>query len=105
MRDAAVVVLPYRSGDASGVLGTALGHGRPCVVTDVGTLGETIEEFAAGRVVPPDDPAALAAACADLLANGLPSAAEGALRLRDSLKHVLARDERQDGAADLGRVG
>jgi hypothetical protein len=36
MRDAAIVVLPYRRTDASGVLATAIGHGRPVAVTDVG---------------------------------------------------------------------
>ena len=63
MEEAAVVVLPYREIESSGVLATALGHGRPVVVTDVGSLGETVREFEAGAVVPPEDTAALAAAC------------------------------------------
>jgi glycosyltransferase involved in cell wall biosynthesis len=62
-------VLPYRKIDSSGVLATALGHGRPAVVTDVGGLPDPIRGFGAGRVVPPDDPAALAAACAELLTD------------------------------------
>ena len=33
MRDATLVVLPYLRTDASGVLATAIGHGRPVVVT------------------------------------------------------------------------
>ena len=49
MRDAALVVLPYRRTDASGVLATAIGHGRPAVVTDVGSLGETVRDFGARR--------------------------------------------------------
>ena len=52
MREATVTVFPYRSGEsASGALATALGHGRPAVVTE--TLGETVGEYGAGLVVPP----------------------------------------------------
>jgi glycosyltransferase involved in cell wall biosynthesis len=64
---ATLVVLPYRRTDASGVLATAIGHGRPLVVTDVGSLGETVRDFGLGEVVPPGDPTALAAACRRLL--------------------------------------
>jgi glycosyltransferase involved in cell wall biosynthesis len=68
MRAATIAVFPYRSGEsASGALATALGHGRPAVVTDV--LGETVNEYGAGLVVPPDDPEALAAACTKLLTD------------------------------------
>src|SRR5262249_3417910 len=69
MRDATVVVLPYRWTDASGVLATAIGHGRPAVVTDVGSLGETVRDFGAGEVVPPGDERALAEACRRLLGD------------------------------------
>ncbi len=87
MRAAALAVLPYREADASGVLATALGHGRPAVVSDVGTLGETVEEFGAGSVVPPGDVAALARACAALLADpgALAAAARGARAARAAL--------------------
>jgi glycosyltransferase involved in cell wall biosynthesis len=67
MEEAAVVVLPYREIESSGVLATALGHGRPAVVTDVGSLADTVRELDAGAVVPPEDPAALAEACSRLL--------------------------------------
>ena len=33
----------------------AIGHGRPVVVADVGSLGDTVRELAAGAVVPPED--------------------------------------------------
>ena len=56
MEEAAVVVLPYRHIESSGVLATALGYGRPVVVTDVGSLGDTVRELDAGAVVPPEDP-------------------------------------------------
>jgi glycosyltransferase involved in cell wall biosynthesis len=67
MADATAVVLPYRRLDASGVLATALGHGRPVVVTDVGALGEQVREHGAGRVVAAGDSAELAAALNELL--------------------------------------
>jgi len=74
MEEAAVVVLPYRHIESSGVLATALGYGRPVVVTDVGSLGDTVRELDAGAVVPPEDPGALAEACARLLRH--PAAAD-----------------------------
>jgi glycosyltransferase involved in cell wall biosynthesis len=84
---AALAVLPYRELDSSGVLATALGLGRPAVVTDVGSLGTIVREHGAGRVVPPGDPVALAAACSDLLADleALAAAAAGARGARDAL--------------------
>jgi glycosyltransferase involved in cell wall biosynthesis len=87
MREAAAVVLPYRRTDASGVLATAIGHGRPAVVTDVGSLGETVRDFGAGEVVPPGDHEALAAACARLLGDdaALDAAYRGALAAREAL--------------------
>jgi glycosyltransferase involved in cell wall biosynthesis len=86
MEGAAAVVLPYREHDSSGVLATAIGYGRPVVVTDVGSLGEIVREFGAGKVVPPDDPAALAQACNELLNPGeLDRAAAGARAAAEAL--------------------
>ena len=84
---AALVVLPYREIESSGVLALAFGHSRPAVVSDLGAVGEAVREFGAGRAVPPEDPAALAAACADLLtdADALQRAYEGALAARATL--------------------
>lgn len=67
-RGADVVVLPYTTfSSQSGVLHDAYGHGRPVVVTDVGALGDAVREDGTGLVVPPHDPAALAAAVQALL--------------------------------------
>jgi glycosyltransferase involved in cell wall biosynthesis len=80
------VALPYRKIDSSGVLATALGHGRPAVVTDVGGLPDAIRAFGAGRVVPPNDAPALAAAIRELLAEDeLAKAFEGAEAARRAL--------------------
>jgi glycosyltransferase involved in cell wall biosynthesis len=84
---AAVVVLPYREIESSGVLALAFGHGRPAVVSDLGAVGDAVREFGAGRAVPAEDPAALADACAELLtdADALRAAYEGALAARSAL--------------------
>jgi glycosyltransferase involved in cell wall biosynthesis len=84
LEQAAAVVLPYRHAGSSGVLATALGHGRPVVISDVGGLAEPVREYGAGRVVPPDDPDRLAEACRSLLADLAP-AYEGALAARAAL--------------------
>jgi glycosyltransferase involved in cell wall biosynthesis len=67
MDEATIVVLPYRKIESSGVLATALGHGRPAVVADIGSLGDVVRAYGAGLVFTPEDPHALAAACLRLL--------------------------------------
>ena len=96
MHDAALVVLPYRRTDASGVLATAIGHGRPSVVTDVGSLGETVRDFGLGGVVPPGDERALADACMRLLEPGsLQAAFEGTRAARKALTWDAAAREHE----------
>ena len=85
-----LVVLPYRKIDSSGVLATALGHGRPAVVSDVGGLPDAIREYGAGLVVPADDPVALAAACVELLS--VPGALEAAYRGTRAARRGLTWD-------------
>jgi glycosyltransferase involved in cell wall biosynthesis len=87
MREATLTVFPYRSGEsASGALATALGHGRPAVVSDV--LGEIVEEHGAGAVVPREDPVALARAIRTLLDD--PAALERAFRGTDAARKALS---------------
>jgi len=57
-----LVVQPYVSATQSGVAQIAYQFERPCVITDVGSLAATVPHEEAGFVVPPEDPAALAAA-------------------------------------------
>ena len=89
MRDATLAVFPYRGGEsASGALATALGHGRPAVVSDV--LGELVEEHGAGTVVPREDPGALAAAIRELLDD--PAALNRAFQGTEAARRALSWD-------------
>ena len=97
MESAAVVVLPYRRLDSSGVLATAIGYRRPVVVSDVGSLGEIVREFGAGLVVPPGDEGALAAACSSLLADekALAQAYDGAAKAAAHLTWDISGQEHE----------
>src|SRR3954470_2938468 len=68
MRRADLVVLPYRNIEQSGVLYTALAFGRPLVLSSVGGFTE-IGRRGAARLVPPEDPDALAEAINELVAD------------------------------------
>ncbi len=60
------VVLPYRRSSSSGPLHIAMSSGLPVIVTEVGGLVEAAGGYEGTRFVPPADPAALAAAMAEL---------------------------------------
>jgi glycosyltransferase involved in cell wall biosynthesis len=69
-----IVVLPYERSERfgfSGVLATALGHGKAIVLSDVGGLSEVGSDPArpAARLVAPGDAAALHAALTELIAD------------------------------------
>lgn len=66
MRRADVLVLPYRDAEHSGVLYTGLAFGKPLVLSAVGGFPELAASGAA-HLVPPEDPAALAAALSELV--------------------------------------
>ena len=68
-RRADIVALPYRDVEQSGVLYTALAFGKPIVASAVGGFPEVVNEHGLGRLVPPGDPAALAAALRELVAQ------------------------------------
>jgi len=63
-----VVVLPYREIDQSGVLYTALGFGKPLLLSAVGGFPE-VAAGGAAELAPPGDAAALHSALARLLAD------------------------------------
>jgi glycosyltransferase involved in cell wall biosynthesis len=66
-RRADLVVLPYRDGEHSGVVYTALAFGKPMVLSAIGGFPELGSEHGAARIVPPEDPAALSRAIQGLL--------------------------------------
>jgi glycosyltransferase involved in cell wall biosynthesis len=68
MRHADVLVLPYRDAEHSGVLYTGLAFGKPMVLSAVGGFPEVAESGAA-HLVPPEDPAALAAVLTELVGD------------------------------------
>ena len=65
-----VVVLPYVSATQSGIIQIAFHFDRPVVTTDVGGLPEVVRPGELGEVVPPEDPAALAAALVEYFDRG-----------------------------------
>ncbi|HEX8689234.1 MAG TPA: glycosyltransferase family 4 protein, partial [Solirubrobacterales bacterium] len=67
-RRADLVVLPYRDAEHSGVLYTGLAFGKPLVLSTVGGFPEVAAQGAA-RLVPPEDPSALATALAELVGD------------------------------------
>lgn len=70
-RRADLVVLPYERSERfgfSGVLATALGHGRPILLSDIGGFTE-VAALGAARLVPAADPGALHVALTQLLAD------------------------------------
>ncbi|OWK31930.1 glycosyltransferase family 4 protein [Sphingomonas mucosissima] len=59
---ASCVVLPYKEASQSGVLAAAFAGGRFVIASNVGGLVDLVDHGSNGLLVPPDDPAALAAA-------------------------------------------
>jgi glycosyltransferase involved in cell wall biosynthesis len=81
-----VAVLPYREATGSGVAALAYGFGLPVIATAVGGLGEIVTGEVSGLLVPPGDPAALAAALARYFGEGLRvRLAAGVAAQRDAL--------------------
>ena len=98
-RRADVVVLPHRDAEQSGVLYVALAFAKPIVMSAVGGFGE-VAEHGAGRLVPPGDPEALAAALNELLADPRrPRAAVGRRPRGRGRPLLLGRRRRPDPGA------
>lgn len=74
-----LMVLPYRSGSQSAVAPMALSRGVPVLATDVGGLGEVVENGVSGVLVEPNSPKALADALISLEGEHLERLAAGAV--------------------------
>jgi len=67
-RRADLVVLPYHDAEHSGVLYTGLAFGKPLILSAVGGFPEVAAQGAA-RLIPPQDPSALATALTELVGD------------------------------------
>jgi glycosyltransferase involved in cell wall biosynthesis len=88
LSDATVGLFPYRDEiDLSGALLQVLGAGVPAIVYDIGGLGELVDRFGAGSVVPAGDDRAMSDALRRLLDDddALAAARRGAERAREEL--------------------
>lgn len=65
-----VLVLPYRTATQSGIVGIALQMDRPVIATQVGGLGEYIQEAETGYLVEPENHEALGKAILNFFARG-----------------------------------
>ncbi|MEW6234330.1 MAG: glycosyltransferase family 4 protein [Candidatus Omnitrophota bacterium] len=81
----AIVVLPYREIDQSGVLLLAMASGKPVVASRIGGIPEAIQDGETGVLVPPEDAKSLAQAIVNLLQNPSKRAAMGAAARQDVL--------------------
>lgn len=82
-----LVVLPYRAIDQSGVLLLALTYGCAVAATNVGGLGELIQDDKTGFLLPAPDPEALAR-----LIDALRHDPARLARIRQGVTTVLSRD-------------
>jgi len=102
-RAADVVVLPYRRIYQSGVLLMAWSYARPVVASSIGGLAEEVWHGETGLLVPADDPAALAGALSELLADRSRAEAMGAAGRR-LVEQKFAWDKIAARTADLYRA-
>jgi len=89
-----VVALPYHAASQSGVAQMAFAFGRPVVATRVGALPDIVHHEVNGLLIPPGDPAALAAALQRL--------ADDAFRAR--LSAAITQDQSSSDAAIRERL-
>lgn len=85
-----VTVCPYTDATQSGVILTSFSLGKPVVATNVGALGEMVEDGKTGVLVPPKDVTALADALIDILRND---------SIRNRMSEELCSAYFQDGMA------
>ena len=64
-----IFAFPYREIDTSGVLMSCLPYGKPIIATGIGAFQKLLQDGTHGRIIPPNDPDALAGAIGGLLAD------------------------------------
>lgn len=64
-----VVVLPYKDGTQSGIVPIAYSFKKPVIVTNVGSIGEVVENGITGFIVPPQDIEQIAKSVIKILQN------------------------------------
>lgn len=77
-----VLVYPAREEAFGTVAAEAMNAGTPVVAAQAGGLAEVVEDGVTGRLVPPDDPAALATAVLEVLQHRAAMGAAGRARAR-----------------------
>jgi glycosyltransferase involved in cell wall biosynthesis len=92
-RRADLLVLPYRDAEQSGVLYTGLAFGKPLVLSSVGGFPE-VAATGAARLVPPEDPDALAEVLIELTADP-----EARRRLAEAARAAVAGPYSWDAVA------
>ncbi|MEX1208054.1 MAG: glycosyltransferase family 4 protein [Acidimicrobiia bacterium] len=88
MRTADVVVLPYRSATASGVLQVAYAYGRPVIASELGSLAEDVIHGETGLLVAAGDVPGLASALVKLLGDPAESTRMGACAARAANRYA-----------------
>lgn len=79
-----VVVLPYRAATGTGVIPLAYHYGRPVLATRVGGLPDVVEDGVTGRLILPENPAALAEGIRSFM-NGGSCSSESIRRLAQEM--------------------
>jgi glycosyltransferase involved in cell wall biosynthesis len=87
-----VVALPYHAASQSGVAQMAFAFGKPVVATHVGALPDIVHDEVNGLLIPPGDPAALAAALERLSEATLRARMEQEIRRDQSASDAAIRD-------------
>jgi glycosyltransferase involved in cell wall biosynthesis len=97
-----ILAFPYRQIDASGVLMAALRYGKPIIASAIGAFAELLRDGEHGRLVPPEDVAALRDALAELLGDPVRAAAMGE-KVRGIAAGIAAWPEIADATLALYR--
>lgn len=86
-----VVMLPYRSATQSGILNIAYGFLKPVIVTNVGGLGEFVEDGKTGLIIQPESEEAIAAAVERFFAmrNSVPFEEHIRGKLKENLFYTI----------------